>query len=97
MGILRRREKPKTYHHHPSIVQPSSGIVGNIASSMITGVGLGVGSEVGHQVAKSFISSDKKEEKTCELEKDNFRRCMDNTGNEFKMCEEFFNALKNCK
>jgi hypothetical protein len=95
MGILRRREKPKTYHH-PSIVQPSSGIVGNIASSMITGVGLGVGSEVGHQVARK-IMSETDTKKGCELEKDNFRRCMDNTGNEFKMCEDFFNALKNCK
>ena len=96
MGIIKRNNKQPTYHHH-SIVQPSGGgFFSNIASSMVTGVGLGVGSEVGHQVARK-IMSETDEKKGCELEKDNFRRCMDNTGNEFKMCEDFFNALKNCK
>ena len=94
MGITRRNNVQRNYPH-PSIVQPSTGIFSNIISGITTGVGLGVGSEVGHQVVRNMMSEDKN--KSCELEKENFRRCMDNTGNEFKMCEEFFNSLKNCK
>lgn len=45
----------------PSVNTGGGGILGNLASSAVMGVGLGAGSEVGHRVVGKMLDGEKKE------------------------------------